>query len=236
MSEQRPMIGLTGRRKLGSDLKEALEPLKGLEADWYYADYARAVLEAGGLPVNLPLDADPSLYVGRLDGILLSGGTDIGPIRYGAESESDVFAPEPERDEFELKLLAGAAEQEIPVLGICRGLQMINVFAGGTLRQDVPEHSKFDLPPDTLTHSIDLVSGSILGELYGRSMQVNSLHHQAVERVGAGLAVTASSDGSVEGLEHQSLPIVAVQWHPEMLPTRKSDPIFTWLVRQAAAI
>ncbi len=236
MSEQRPLIGLTGRRKMGSDLKEALEPLKGLEADWYYADYARAVLEAGGLPVNLPLDADPSLYVGRLDGVLLTGGTDIGPIRYGAQSESDMFAPEAERDEFELKLLAGAVEQEIPVLGICRGLQMVNVFAGGTLHQDVPAHSRFDLSPDTLTHSIDLAAGSILEELYGSSMEVNSLHHQTVDRVGKGLAVTASTDGSVEGLEHDSLPIVAVQWHPEMLPTRKSDPVFTWLVREAAAI
>ncbi len=236
MSEQRPLIGLTGRRKMGSDLKEALDPLKGLEADWYYADYARAVLEAGGLPVNLPLDADPSLYAGRLDGVLLSGGTDIGPIRYGAQSESDIFAPEGERDEFELKLLAGAVEQEIPVLGICRGLQMVNVFAGGTLHQDVPAHSRFDLPPDTLTHSIDLAAGSILEGLYGSSMEVNSLHHQTVDRVGAGLAVTASADGSVEGLEHDSLPIVAVQWHPEMLPTRKSDPVFTWLIRESAAI
>lgn len=236
MTEHRPLIGLTGRRKLGSDLKNALGPLKGLEADWFYADYARGVLEAGGLPVNLPLDVDPSLYVGRLDGFLLTGGTDIGPIRYGADSETDMFAPEAERDEFELKLLASATEAHMPVLGICRGLQMINVFAGGTLNQDVPVHSRFELPPDTLTHSVDLVPGSILGELYGSSMEVNSLHHQSVNRVGEGLTVTALADGSVEGLEHDSLPIVAVQWHPEMLPTRKSDPIFKWLIRQAAAI
>jgi putative glutamine amidotransferase len=236
MSQIRPLIGLTGRRKKAGHVIGTPKILADLDGDWFYADYARGVLEAGGLPVHLPLDADPEMFVGRLDGILLSGGADIGPDRYGMAPETEDFPPEPQRDEFELRLLAGAAEEGIPVLGICRGLQMVNVFAGGTLHQHIPEHAKFDLPTATLSHPVEFTEGSTLAGLYGTSLKVNSLHHQTVDRVGDKLKVTASAHDTVEGLEHESLPILAVQWHPEMLPTRKKDPIFSWLVTQAGAV
>lgn len=236
MSQIRPLIGLTGRRKKAGQVIGTPEILADLDGDWFYADYARGVLEAGGLPVHLPLDVDPELFVGRLDGILLTGGADIGPDRYGMASETEEFPPEPQRDDFELNLLAAAANEGIPVLGICRGLQMVNVFTGGTLHQHIPEHAKFDLPTTTLSHLVEFTEGSTLGEIYGASLEVNSLHHQTVNRVGDNLVVTASAHGTVEGLEHETLPIVAVQWHPEMLPTRTKDPIFSWLVTQAAAV
>lgn len=236
MSVIRPLIGLTGRRKTAGQIVGTPQTLHALEGDWFYADYARGVLEAGGLPVHLPLDVDPEMFLGRLDGILLSGGADIGPDRYGCTPETDEFPPEPVRDAFELALLAAAAKEAIPVLGICRGLQMVNVFAGGTLHQHVPEHAMFDLSTEHLSHDVQFGEGSALRDIYGDSLKVNSLHHQTVDRVGSGLTVTAHSDGTVEGLEHESLPIVAVQWHPEMLPTRREDPIFKWLVTQASAV
>lgn len=234
MTRRRPLIGLTGRRKAAGLFRGIPDSLAHLEGDWFYADYARGVLRAGGLPVNLPLDADPALFVDELDGILLSGGADIGPERYGADAETDAYPPEPERDDFELSLLDMAIGRAMPVLGICRGLQMVNVHAGGTLHQHVPEHARYDIPSNSRSHPIDILDGSALGGLYGTSHEVNSLHHQTVDRVGADLQVTAT-DGqhTVEGLEHTSLPIVAVQWHPEMLDTRDTDPLFGWLIDQA---
>jgi len=228
-----PLIGITGRRKTGDQLKDSPAILGELDGYWFYANYARAIIEAGGIPVALCPDAQASHYLDRLDGILLSGGTDIEPERYGASSETDAFAPEPDRDEFELDLLNAAAEYEKPMLGICRGLQMLNVFAGGTLNQDVPSHAAFDKPPSTPFHPVTIEPGSVLGGLYGPSIEVNSLHHQTVDKVGADLMVSGRHGPDVEGLEHCTLPMVAVQWHPEMMPTRPTDPIFGWLVAEA---
>lgn len=230
----RPLIGLTGRRKTAGQLVGTPEVLHHLEGDWFYADYARGVLEAGGLPVNLPLDADPTAYLDHLDGILLSGGADIGADHYGATPGAQDDPVEPERDAFELALFAGAHERGLATLGICRGLQLINVGSGGTLHQHVPEHAGFTQPTTTLLHPIDLKPDSVLGAMYGDRHHVNSLHHQTVDTLGDGFHVTASHDGSVEGIEHESLPIVAVQWHPEMLPTRATDPIFSWLIETAS--
>lgn len=232
MTTNPPLIGLSGRRKTAAQLAGTPEGLHHLEGDWYFADYARGVLAAGGLPVHLPLDADPALYIGRLDGILLSGGADVWPERYGATPTEAAESPEHERDTFELALLGAAAETRTPVLGICRGLQLINVFANGTLHQHVPEHAKY-VTPENPIHDVEIAPASTLAGLYGTSHQVNSLHHQTIDRVGDGLTVTASHDGSVEGVEHTTLPILAVQWHPEMLSTRDTDPVFGWIVDQA---
>lgn len=229
------MIGLSGRRKKGNQLVGNLETLADFDVDLYYADYARAIIEAGGLPVHIPLDVDPAAIASRLDGLVLSGGADIGPDRYGAAAETDAFTPEPERDAFELALLDLAVERSTPTLGICRGLQMINIHAGGTLHQDVPAHAGFAEPPETEWHGVSIEPESALGAIYGSTRSVNSLHHQTVDRLGADLRVTArSDDDTVEGLEHTSLPIVAVQWHPEMMTSRSDDPIFRWIVERAA--
>ena len=231
---RRPLIGLTGRRKKGDQLVGNLAVMADLDVDVYYADYARAVIEAGGLALHLPLEVDPVEVVGQLDGLLLSGGADIGPGHYEAAPETDDYPPEPARDEFELALLGAAIELALPTLGICRGLQMLNVHAGGSLHQHVPEHAGFDHAPSTEWHRVSMEPDSALGSLYGETLDVNSLHHQTVDRVGANLWVTArSDDGTVEGLEHAQVPVVAVQWHPEMMTTRATDPIFSWLVDTA---
>ena len=234
-SSQRPLIGLTGRRKKAGQIVGTPEILHDLDGDWYYADYARGVYEAGGLPVNLPLDVDPALFVGRLDGILLTGGADIDAAHYGAANGDDDDPAEHERDAFELALFSAASRDQLPTLGICRGLQLVNVASGGTLHQHVPVHAGFSQPPSTLLHDVDFAPDSVLASIYKPGHQVNSLHHQTVDKLGSGLHTTASHDGSVEGIEHESLPIVAVQWHPEMLPTRASDPVFGWLVKAATS-
>jgi len=236
MSDPRPLIGLSGRRKKGNQIVDNLDTLAHLDIDLYYTDYARAVLSAGGLPVHLPLDVAPDEIAEHLDGILLSGGADIGPERYGTDPETDLYPPEAERDDFELALLGEAVARELPTLGICRGLQLINVHAGGTLHQHVPEHAGFDQPPTHHLHEVAIEPDSALGALYGERRPVNSLHHQTVDVVGADLRVTArSDDGTVEGIEHVKLPVLAVQWHPEMLATASTDPVFEWLVDAASA-
>ena len=164
----------------------------------------------------------------------MSGGADIDPKRYGAEPEPELQSIEPARDEFELKILEQVYEYELPIAGICRGLQILNVHAGGSLYQDVPPHSVRDKAPSTRVHDITTEKGSILEKLYGEKLEVNSLHHQSIKTLGRHFSASATSnDGIVEGIEHSQLPIVAVQWHPEMLDTRDSDPIFKWLVSKA---
>lgn len=229
-----PLIGLCGRRKLGSQIIGQPESLHGIEVELFYRDYARGIIEAGGFAVNLPLDLDPATAVERCDGILLSGGADIDPTRYGQEAETDLFPPEIARDDFELALMDAAAKRGTPVLGICRGLQIINVHGGGTLNQHVEPHARFDVVPHTEAHEIELAADSTLGSLYGDRRSVNSLHHQTVAEVAPAYRVTArSDDGVVEGLEHKELPIVSVQWHPEMMSSRSGDPVFGWLVEAA---
>ena len=236
MTARRPLIGLTGRRKSAASIVGTPESLRGLEGDWYYADYARGVMEAGGLPVHLPLDADPRWFDGYLDGIVLSGGADVDPLHYGAQPDPETVGVEPERDDFELRLVGMAIESETPVLGVCRGLQILNVATGGSLHQHVPDHARYDVGPDRLVHEVDFVAGSELARIYGPRADVNSLHHQTVDRLGDGWTVTAHdpTDGTVEGFEHERLPIIAIQWHPEMLATRGSDPAFAWIVDAAA--
>jgi len=229
-----PLIGITGKRRTGADLKGSLKVMSDLSLDVYWVDYSQGILAAGGLPVFLPLGVDPSLYVERLDGLLMSGGADIQPELYGSEPAPETYKPEPIRDEFETALLDAVIDLELPVAGICRGLQMINVYSGGNLIQDVPRHAVRDKPPATEVHTVKIMEGSLLEKLYGPSREVNSLHHQSIGDIGENLVITArSEDGGVEGIEHQSLPIVAVQWHPEMMTSRDTDPLFNWLVTEA---
>lgn len=233
MSPKPPLIGLPGRRQRASEISGVPAALADCEIDLYFTDYARGVMEAGGIPVHLPIDIDPAAVSERLDGLVLPGGTDIDPIRYGAEPHPELLTPEQKRDDLELGLLSAALDADIPVLGICRGIQIVNVHQGGTLHQHVPEHGHFDLPAHTAVHQVNFAEGSTLREFYGPSAQVNSLHHQTVANVGRDLTVTArADDGTIEGLEMGD-HVIAVQWHPEMMPTRPIDPIFGWLVERA---
>ncbi len=228
-----PLIGLPGRRKKGKQITDFPDILADLDLDLYFADDARGVIDAGGIPVHLPVDVDIAV-AGRLDGLVLTGGTDIDPRRYGADPHPELLAPEPERDELELGLFSAALASEVPVLGICRGIQLINVHQGGTLDQHTPDHARFDVPVTHGVHEITFTEGSTVHALYGDSLAVNSLHHQAVDEVGDGLEATGwAEDGTIEALELGDR-VVAVQWHPEMMATRSTDPIFRWIVERAS--
>ena len=178
-------------------------------------NYRDAVAQLGGVPA-----AD---YAPRPDlscaGLLLCGGGDLDPALYGQENRGSQ-PPDPVRDQAELALFQAFFQAGRPILGICRGMQLINVALGGTLIQDLPQpvlsfHGGTD---HDRIHPIRAAEGSLLHRLYGPVFPVNSYHHQAVDRLGAGLRATAwAESGFAEGLEHPSLPLLAVQFHPERL-------------------
>lgn len=189
--------------------------------------YAEALRQAGIEPVLIS-SGQPARLDG-LDGLLLTGGTDLNPACYGAAPHPADEAPDDRRDELETALLRQALEARLPVLAICRGLQLFNVAHGGTLIQHLDNaavHVVRGDDPAIPAHEIAVTADSRLAAILGEGVHaVNSRHHQAVERVGAGLAIAARStpDGVVEALERTDLPFaVAVQWHPE--DQARSDP------------
>jgi len=226
----KPLIGITGYYINSTEMgKEGVRGLPGQDMGMFSYDYIRSLQRAGATAVLLPIDDKYGIdnYLDRLDGILLAGGADINPFYYGDDPHPYLGAVEEERDDLEIKLAKRALERDIPVFGICRGLQVLNVAAGGSLYQDLeqelgPEHvhSRKQFRKWQGSHSIDIVEDSKLYQATGaNSLIVNSYHHQAVKNLGADFKVTAwSSDHIVEAIEsnvHQYA--TAVQWHPEMM-------------------
>ncbi len=191
-----------------------------------------AIRNAGGLPVVLPIGGDSGdldLLASRMDALVLAGGADISPECYGEKALQADWAGQPLRDAFELGLYERVVAQGKPVLGICRGFEMINVAQGGTLWQDLVTlregsdvHRSQELY-DSLGHSMKVAAGSRLARiLNSETLEVNSVHHQGVRDLGAGLsAVAIAPDGLIEGVELEGEPFVlGVQWHPEWMPGR----------------
>jgi putative glutamine amidotransferase len=193
--------------------------------------YLQAVLRAGGLPVIVPAGLsheDLQALLARLDGLLLTGGGDIAPQRFNGRPHPRVYEIDQRRDDLEILLVQMAAESGMPFLGICRGIQVINVALGGSLFTDISDqltdslrHDWYpDIPRDYLAHAISVAPGSRLaGILGGDAFEVNSLHHQGVERLAPGLqAVAYAPDHLIEGVELPGHPFgLGVQWHPEWL-------------------
>jgi putative glutamine amidotransferase len=211
-----PVIGIT----LGPDSNDG-------RAYRLREDYVRSVERAGGLPLVLAParpEAAPALLA-RLDGLLLSGGSDIDPGLYGAPSHPKVTQVIRARDEFELALAREALERDRPLLAICRGHQVLNVATGGTLVQDIPSEVRggVDHDPDVerweTAHDVHVLPGTKLRAILGRDeVAVNSFHHQSVAVLGQGLVLSARSplDGVVEGIEAPACRFaLGVQWHPE---------------------
>lgn len=184
----------------------------------YYVAYRQAVAAAGAEPVDLvPGTTDLS----AVDGLLLPGGWDVDPSFYGEARDEKVGDTDPELDATELALFRRARERAIPVLGICRGQQVINVAMGGSLVQHLEGHEVRALGRRHLAHTIEVDPESELGQAAGEhKIRVNSLHHQAIRELASGLQETArGEDGTVEGVESDDGMIVAVQCHPEELTT-----------------
>lgn len=217
----RPLVLVPMRTGLGQDHGGGAPlPLQTVNGS-----YLSALQAAGALPVGVPVGTAQMDSLGFAQGLLLPGGADVEPGRYRADPHPR-SEPDPRVDALEFPLLEWALARELPVLGICRGLQVINVFMGGSLVQDLPTLRPGAVahphpgPRNALAHDFRILSGTLLADLIGDGqIAVNSLHHQGVERVGPGLRVSAtSSDGLVEGLEDGAGRwLVAVQFHPEEL-------------------
>jgi putative glutamine amidotransferase len=183
--------------------------------------YMRAIELAGGVPVVLPPLGPGAMttLLARLDGICLSGGPDLDPAGYGARAHEQLGPTEPSLDRFELELARAADAAGLPLLGVCRGAQALNVARGGTLHQHVEGHRQTELATQPV-HAVRIAPRSRASRvLRTRATQVNSFHHQAVDELGAGLVASAwAPDGTVEAIEDRKHPfLLGVQWHAETL-------------------
>ena len=195
-------------------------------------DYLEGVLRAGGTPVLFPVTQDPDQLASLLDrvsGLLLTGGGDIDPALYGEEKRPGCGECSPSRDAMEYPLCRAALERRMPVLAICRGLQVLSCVLGGTLYQDLAEefstvlsHPRYEVPRDPV-HDVLVRPDTLLSAIVGEGpLPVNSRHHQGIHELGAGLRISAESpDGLAEAIELPDAPFVlGVQWHPESLSDR----------------
>jgi putative glutamine amidotransferase len=204
-------------------------------------DYEAAVRRAGATPKPLSLDTPTVSALDGVDGLLLTGGDDVDPALYGETAHPTCDVSEPGRDAFELDLIRRALAADLPVLAICRGLQVLNVALGGTLIQDIPSEPgpllRHDAegPPTALAHTVAVTPGSYLATLVGPddTRAVNSRHHQSIRALGRGLVVTGvSPDGVIEAAEVPAVRFcVGVQWHPENFhATGEFDRLFAGFV------
>ena len=243
----KPLIGVTTSELRPSELATLRRHGEPPHAEMALGiTYARAVEAVGGVPVVMPPLAAESVpaLVARLDGLLLSGGPDLAPEAYDAQPHAELGGTEPGLDAFEYAVVREASRVGLPILGICRGAQALNVARGGTLHQHLPEvvgdavvHRQREDGGQT-THVVDVFPGSRLAGVLGtKRLRVNSFHHQAVDRLGSGLRVCARApDGTIEAIEDPALPfVVAVQWHAETLAHAPAHRALFEAVVEAAA-
>lgn len=218
----KPIIGI------GSDV---LQQKGERDRAFVFTTYIEALRRAGAVPVLIPPQPENAeSIVDGLDGILLAGGDDCDPGAYGEPPHPTVEPMDPRRQSNDITLARVARERRIPTLGICLGVQVMNVAAGGTLIQDISSELRTDIdhasePSDRHRHDVLIENDTFLGKIIGeQEVTVNSSHHQAIRHVGEGLRVTAlAPDGIIEGLEDPSLPFyLGVQWHPEDMASEKS--------------
>ncbi len=227
----KPLIGIT----CNYDYRDTVGIASGMGStgqDWNFitGDYIYALEKADAAVALIPRVENFENVVpllDKLDGVLISGGHDIGPMCYNEPVKGYCGTVIPQRDKSDIAIVKYAMlERKIPVLGICRGIQVLNVACGGTIYQDIEKEGGFEhhfgeqFPRNTPWHTVNLAEGSLLADAYGsKTVAVNSFHHQAVKKTGTGVTITAySTDGVPEGIEIAGNPFaVGVQWHPEMM-------------------
>lgn len=227
----RPLIAIPGRRS--DEAKGQRTPV--ISGGRFYAD---AVQRAGGLPVVIPPTDDLDLIratIQRCDGMVLLGGGDVSPTKYGCEASARLFGVDEFIDDFEIAAVQHAISLDLPILAICRGHQILNVALGGTLIQHL---DNYEVHRDTM-HEVQLTQGSLVADAMGTTQPMtHSFHHQAIATVAEPLMVVGHySDGTIEAVQHATATwVIGVQWHPE--DTAEMDPahqgLFNALVQRAA--
>lgn len=237
---KKPIIGISG-----SLMYDQGGMFPGYERAYVNNDYIQAVVRAGGIPLIIPVtDSEEAIraQVDLVDGFIFSGGYDVDPQLYGEEPSQKLGDLCPKRDQFDVTLISIAVNSGKPVLGICRGMQMLNVVFGGSLYQDLSfidgctiKHVQGQLP-STPTHMVNLEAGSKLHSILGDSVRTNSFHHLAVKALAPDFKVTAlSKDAVVEAIEMAGKPfVIGVQWHPEMMSAEHPNmqAIFNQLINE----
>ncbi|WP_406635157.1 gamma-glutamyl-gamma-aminobutyrate hydrolase family protein [Amycolatopsis sp. WGS_07] len=240
----KPLVAITGRRISATTLA-GLDPRWAAgKADLFWSEFGTKVAEAGGIPVQLPYESAGPEAIDRIDALILTGGQDVDPEVWGGPAPGEghggeVLAIDRRRDDYEISLVRHAIERRLPVLGICRGIQVLNVALGGTLvphltETDVRHLSKESMPDRRpgKEHAVAFAERTLACRLYGARGDVNSWHHQAVDRLGTGLVASGRApDGVVEAIELPGHAVLGLQWHPEA--SADLEPCFTWLIEQA---
>lgn len=244
----KPVIGLSTTYTHNDSLGSLLH--MGVPGQSYHVctdDFVQDLLAADAVPVLLPTvrtEVEREEQLAMLDGIIFCGGADIYTPLYRETTRKECGPVVPEQDNHEVALAKLAIKHDLPILGVCRGMQLLNVALGGTLYQDLPSqkpeslyHSNETVPRFYGVHSLEIAPHSLLSRLFPQAPYVNSFHHQAVKDVAPSLCVTArAADGVIEALERPGKSdFLAVQWHPEMMAPadEKQQALFAWLVRCA---
>lgn len=238
---KKPVIGIAGEL-----ITEDFQPVLGFTYEYTRNNYSRAIIENGGIPCYLPVNRDYCIIKEQIDlcdGLLIPGGLDVNPLFYNREPLPKLEATIPMTDEFQIRIIHEAIATCKPILGSCRGCQVLNVALGGTLFQDTTYATSTPLQHSQLTqldevaHSVSLVKGSILYDLFGTELLVNTFHHQCCNELGEDLELVGTSpDGIVEAIERKGeVFVVGVQWHPEMLldGNKSMAPLFSRFIKEA---
>jgi putative glutamine amidotransferase len=242
---KKPLVAISGRRWKGALIDGMPDNFDDIGIDLHIGAFADAVALAGGVAMTMPCSMAALDSLDHAHGLILTGGSDVSPARYGEKPHQAVYGVDDLRDDVEIALAKRALELGLPIFAICRGLQILNVALGGSLVQHLSAengatdlHAAWDRDPSTLVHEVTFAAGSCAANVYsptGGGWMVNSLHHQALARVGEGLVATGwSTDATIEAADMPGRSVLAVQWHPELV--EQPDPGFTWLVGKAAKI
>lgn len=233
---ERQIIGIAA-----NEVKDPGEELHHLPIAYTPSGYVKAVQKAGALPLMLPIGTkeDAKAYIDSIDKLILAGGQNVSP-KFYHRTQTATGALLESRDVFELALIDEALKQNKPIFAVCRGLQIMNVFFGGTLEQDLQKvteikHMQDPIPRDEPSHDLLTAQGSLVNQIYGDRTQVNSFHYQGVQKLASGLTETAwCPDGVVEAFENQEQRILALQWHPDFAFERQAQEMaaFRYVVNE----